>query len=335
MFTTKKLLVILAVALPIALAAVVFAPALIPQADPAEQVAGEDADSDLKAQTAGSSGASISNCQVGDMNIRRTEYSDGSELWRFSAGHTLSISAPKAGTPRNATATYADGSGRVEQFGASVKTPQMPNAQPLSDKWYDAGGRPQPSPGFGEYPDLWFGVEEFFGGASEAQHPWDDIDEDWKRIRPPSFDPGDQDIFGPIIRREKGPEFERVWFADGTWRWDYLDRPDRIYEHSGRFISVEWISELRLHSYNYWTEEEWEPPAMGCFDDNRGKPFRKVEYADGVTRYMVFAKGTKMEDSHRIKPLCEMWRDADGNEIPPRDDPVKYDLRPMVRPSLN
>lgn len=158
-----------------------------------------------------------------------------------------------------------------------------------------------------------------------AEHPWDRPDRKWDEIRPPGNQPDDAEIFGPYI---VGPREGENWIywqhEDGTDRWYDKRFHEYLYFNKGRMIVG-----FGDGSYQYReSTRRW--PAAVCLPEG-DYVYHKVDYGDGTTRQRWLPAGTRDDELHTAQPVCEVWKDSQGNEIPPKSS-SGYEIRPVPTP---
>jgi len=316
MFSKTRIAVILCVGLVLGVVGFVFVPALFPRADPAEEIAGESADSEVRAQgSTPSAEEAAGTCNATFVGIIMQRFDDGSVLFRFGDGHRVRVAPPSDQARRNAVLTYKDGTARVQDFEPGIKTEEMPYSDPLDDGWYDVQGKPRGEPSQGEYPELWPAIaKEFFPSADVDGHPWGDR---WEILEPPGFNPQDAGIFGPVRRVIVEDDGETVWtwFADGTVK--EARRYVVIYRNRGRVIVRHIYQGTVL--YTYLGEDEGRPQVCpGQGEEVKEDVLRRVtiRYPDGVVRRFFVPAGTDEKNLSTADRYCDHW-DLDGRPIEP------------------
>lgn len=160
-----------------------------------------------------------------------------------------------------------------------------------------------------------------------AEHPWDKPHRKWTEIRPPGTDDGDQEIFGPYVKGPYVRENFTFWeHADGTYRWFDSALGQYVYDNGARSI---WFHPDDPKPYDYHEKDKgWY--GLACLPDGR-YDYLKSQYRDGVTREQWFKPNTPIDQLHVATPECEVWKDAQGNEMP-APDPQQYGRKVLSNP---
>jgi hypothetical protein len=233
--------------------------------------------------------------------------------------------------PRQTVTTYGDGTKVIREYPSRTRLQDIDSTEPLKVQWFDPQGNLRVAPAPDEYPVDKIGkVPPRMREYPFAEGSWDHPFEQDPIFPPPRTLREREDLFGPRTN-----EYEDEWhiweeYADGTkYRYDRETGWIRIITPDYNFY--EWGNEPPFF-------RSTERPAVlpGC--DVRG-PFDYTQWKDGTSRVRIYPNGTSTRQMKDTRPVCEEWRDGQGNARqpgsaenypePPRDgevDPPRWNL---------
>jgi hypothetical protein len=222
---------------------------------------------------------------------------------------------------RKTVGRYPDGT-RVEKYYPSGTAIQnIDSTDPLKVQWFDAQGNPRSAPDAAEDPQINVGkvpasLHEYPFVRSSYDHPF----EQDPIFPPPRTLEERERMFGP--RTNEYMDEWHIWeeYQDGTkYRYDRATGRIRIITRGYEFY--DWGDEPPFFYASL------RPVAIVC--DVQG-PHDYTVWKDGTKRVRIYPEGTTLRNFKDTEPVCEEWRDPDGNRRdpgsaddypePPRDD---------------